>query len=49
MAVSAWNIAQVIGWQNLPVIAEMLGVRDVEMLIARVVAIHEHTNKRTDQ
>lgn len=38
-----------IDWNALPVVAEMLGVRDVEMLIARLVAIRGHANKKTDQ
>lgn len=34
-----------IDWQALPVVVEMLGVRDIEGLIADLVAIREFQNR----
>lgn len=37
-----------IEWAGLDVVAELLGVTDIEMLIRRLVAIRAHVNKPRD-
>lgn len=34
-----------IDWAALPIVCEMLGVSDVEVLITQLVAIRDHQNK----
>lgn len=40
ISVQAWNImGGAIDWQALPIVAEILGVEDIEMLITHLIAI----------
>lgn len=41
IAIAAWNIMGGLDWQALDVVAEMLGVLDIETLITQLVAIRE--------
>jgi len=46
--VRAWNVMGGLDWAALPVVAEMLGVRDIEGLVADLVAIREFKNRSSD-
>ncbi len=35
---------QGIDWNGLPVIVDMLGIKDIEMLIYQLIVIREHFN-----
>jgi len=41
MALEAWNLMGGLDWAALPVVAEMLGVSDVERLIRQLVTIRQ--------
>jgi len=41
MAVAAWNIMGGLDWSALPIIVEMLGVREPDVLITQLVAIRD--------
>lgn len=48
LTVRAWNLMGGLDWAALPVVAEMLGVRDVERLIDGLIAIREFQNRIKD-
>jgi len=35
-----------IEWDALPIVAEMLGITDIELFITQLVSIREHQRKR---
>lgn len=39
MAVQCWNLMGGLEWQALPVVAEMLGIADIEALVHDLVTI----------
>jgi hypothetical protein len=39
LAVRAWNLMGGLDWAALPIVVEMLGIVDVEMLVTQLVAI----------
>jgi hypothetical protein len=41
VAIQAWNVMGGLDWAALPFVAEMLGVRDPEILIAQLVTIRD--------
>ena len=42
-AIEAWNmLGGTIDWQGLPVICELLGITDVEMLLYELMVIRNH-------
>ena len=41
LSVRAWNIMGGIDWAALPVVAEMLGIEDIETLVSQLVAIRD--------
>lgn len=41
IAIRAWNLMGGLDWTALPVVAEMLGIDDVERLIAQLEAIRD--------
>ena len=45
IAIQAWNLLGGLDWQGLPVVAEMLGVEDVELLIHQLTAIRDAQNR----
>ena len=44
-AVAAWNLMRGIDWAALPVVVELFGVREPEILIAQLVAIRDQQHK----
>lgn len=45
-AVQAWNqLGGELEWQGVPFVVEMIGIRDVEILIAQLTAIRDHMKK----
>ena len=46
LSISAWNIMGGIDWAALPVIAEMLGIDDIETLVLQLVAIRDAQRER---
>jgi hypothetical protein len=48
-AIRIWNLmGGEIDWEALPVICEMHGVKDVEILITQLAAIRDHQSKGRD-
>lgn len=47
MAVAAWNMAGGLDWSALPVVCEVLGIREPDVLIAQLVAIRDAQSQRT--
>lgn len=45
MALKAWNMMRGLDWAALPIIAEKLGVRDIELFIDQLVQIREWQTK----
>ncbi len=41
IALSAWNLMGGLDWQALPIVAEMIGVTDIETLVVQLVAIRD--------
>lgn len=48
LAVRAWNLLGGMDWSGIPVIAEMLGFDDIEMLVAQLVVIRDHQKASGD-
>ena len=46
LSIRAWNIMGGIDWSALPVIAEMLGIGDIETLVLQLVAIRDAQRER---
>ena len=46
MAHRAWNMMGGLDWAALPVVAEVLGVQDIELLLIELIAIREYQNDR---
>ena len=46
LSIRAWNIMGGIDWVALPVIAEMLGIDDIETLVLQLVAIRDAQRER---
>ena len=46
LSIRAWNIMGGIDWAALPVIAEMLGIGDIETLVLQLVAIRDAQRER---
>ena len=46
LLIRAWNIMGGIDWAALPVIAEMLGIDDIETLVLQLVAIRDAQRER---
>ena len=46
LSIHAWNIMGGIDWAALPVIAEMLGIDDIETLVLQLVAIRDAQRER---
>jgi hypothetical protein len=46
LAVRAWNLMGGLDWGALPVVAEMLGVVELEPLIVQLVAIRDRQNRK---
>ncbi len=42
-AIAAWNIMGGLDWNAIDVVAEMLGILDIETLITQLVAIRDST------
>lgn len=43
LAIRAWNMLGArIDWQGLPLVCEILGIEDVEMLISQLEAIRDY-------
>lgn len=45
LAVQAWNLMGGLDWNALPVVAEMLGIDDVDALIRDLITIRNFQNK----
>jgi hypothetical protein len=41
LAVQAWNLMGGLDWTALPIICEILGVEDVEMLVEQLIIIRD--------
>jgi hypothetical protein len=52
LAITAWNLlangSGGIDWAGLPVVAELLGLMDVEMLLWRLLVIKRHRGPADD-
>ena len=46
LSIRAWNIMGGIDWAAIPVIAEMLGIDDIETLVLQLVAIRDAQRER---
>ena len=46
LSIRAWNIMGGFDWAALPVIAEMLGIGDIETLVLQLVAIRDAQRER---
>ena len=46
LSIRAWNIMGGIDWAALPVIAEMLGIDDIDTLVLQLVAIRDAQRER---
>lgn len=42
LAVVAWNMLGGLDWAGLPIIAEILGIEDLEMLVAQLIVLRDH-------
>lgn len=42
LAIRAWNLCGGMDWAAIPIVADLLGVRDAEHLIYQMSAIREH-------
>lgn len=40
----AWNLMGGLDWTALPIVAELLGVEDIDLLVAQLVAIRDGMN-----
>lgn len=47
LAVAAWNLMGGLVWEALPVVCEILGVDDPELLIRQLVVIRERQGAET--
>jgi hypothetical protein len=45
LAIAAWNMLGGLDWSGLPLVAEVLGIEDIEMLVAQLVVIREFKAK----
>jgi hypothetical protein len=45
LAVRAWNLMGGIDWAALPVVAEMLGIEDIETLVINLTEIREFNRR----
>lgn len=46
LAVKAWNwMGGEINWAGLPLVADLLGIDDLELLIVQLAAIRDHQRK----
>jgi hypothetical protein len=41
LAIQAWNLMGGLDWNGLPIVAEMLGVEDIELLLRHIVLIRD--------
>lgn len=41
LAIRAWNVMGGIDWAALPVVAELFGISDIDLLIHQLVAIRD--------
>lgn len=41
LAVTAWNMLGGLDWAGLPIVAELLGIEDLEMLVVQLVVIRD--------
>lgn len=44
MAMRAWNLMGGLDWAALPLVADLLGVEDVERMVPELVAIRDFEN-----
>jgi hypothetical protein len=44
IALKAWDMMRGLDWHALPIIAEALGVTDIEMFIEQLITIRESNN-----
>ena len=42
LAIRAWNLCGGMEWEAIPIVADILGVRDVERLIYQMTIIRDH-------
>jgi hypothetical protein len=45
IAIHAWNLCGGMEWSAIPIVADVLGIRDVERLIHQLVAIRDRQNR----
>jgi hypothetical protein len=41
LAIQAWNLMGGMDWDGLPIVAELLGVDDIEQLVRQLVLIRD--------
>jgi hypothetical protein len=46
VAVTAWNLMRGLDWAALPVVCDIFGIRDPEILIAQLAAIRDAQDER---
>lgn len=46
ISIRAWNLMGGIDWAGLPVVAEVLGIEDVERLIVDLCAIRDYQERK---
>lgn len=45
----AWNMMRGLDWSGLPVVAEIIGVEDVERFILALIEIREHEIQKREE
>jgi hypothetical protein len=48
LSVAAWNLLGGLDWNGLPVVAEMLGIEDVDQLVRDLVTIRQYQAPKGD-
>ena len=46
LAIQAWNLLGGMDWAGLPLVADMLGIEDIEMLAAQLATIRDFQAKK---
>ena len=49
LAVRAWNLMGGLDWGGIETVAEMLGIKDIEALIADLATIRDHQARKGDR
>jgi len=45
LALKAWNMMRGLDWVALPTVAEIIGLADIELLVAQLCALRDHQHQ----